>query len=108
MEFQINFGIPGLVVGFFLLGLSLRALDRRAAVSLRQAKFDGTIPSFLVAVALIQPNGSVVEMAGGSAAAMVAAIGWRWAWKQWSARAARMTRVKRNYARSLVQHMPRP
>jgi hypothetical protein len=108
MEFQINFGIPGLVVGFFLLGLSLRALDRRAAASLRQAKFEGAIPSFLVAVALIQPNGSVVEIAGGSAAAMVAATGWRWAWKQWSARAARMNRGKRNYARSLGQHMPRP
>jgi hypothetical protein len=108
MEFQINFGIPGLVVGFFLLGLSLRALDRRAAASLRQAKFEGAIPSFLVAVALIQPNGSVVEIAGGSAAAMVAAMGWRWAWKQWSARAARMNRGKRNYARSLGQHMPRP
>jgi hypothetical protein len=108
MEFQINFGIPALVIGFFLLGLSLRALDRYAAVSLRRANFGGTITSFLVGVTLIQPNGSVVEMAGGSAAALVAAFGWRWAWKRWSGRAARMNRGKRNYARSLGQHMPRP
>ena len=38
MEFEINFGVPGLVVGFFLLGFLLRALDRHAAVSLRRAE----------------------------------------------------------------------
>jgi hypothetical protein len=41
---------------------------------------------FLPAVALIQPNGSLVELAGGSAAALVAAIGWNWSWTVWSRR----------------------
>jgi len=38
---------------------------------------------FLTAVALINPGGSVVEMAGGMAAAVIAAQFWKWAWKVW-------------------------
>jgi hypothetical protein len=106
MEFQINFGIPGLVVGFFLLGFLLRALDRHAAVSLRRANFGSAIVSFLVAVALIQPNGSLVELTGGGAAALVGALGWKWLWKQWSARAGRTNRGTRSYAR--VSRSTRP
>jgi len=107
MEFQINFGIPGLVVGFFLLGFLLRALDRHAAVSLRRANFGGTITSFLVGVTLIQPNGSVVEMAGGGAAALVAALGWRWVWKYWSVRSAPMERGTRRADRPVGPHAAR-
>ena len=102
MEFQINFGIPGLIVGFFLLGLALRALDRYAAMSLRRGDFGNALIGFLPAIALIQPNGSVVELSSGAAAALVAAYGWRSAWKRWSARA-----TPRNYAPSLGPHVPR-
>jgi hypothetical protein len=45
----------------------------------------GTLLFFLPCVALIQPNGSIVELTGGAAAALVAAYGWKWAWKQWVA-----------------------
>jgi len=107
MEFQINFGIPGLVVGFFLLGFLLRALDRHAAASLRRADFGSAILSFLPAVALIQPNGSLVELSSGAIAALVGAYGWKWAWEQWSARAARMNRGTRRYARALGPHIPK-
>jgi hypothetical protein len=96
MEFHINFGIPGLVAGFFLLGFLLRVLDRRAAVLLRRADFGGAIVSFLPALALIQPNGSLVELSGGAIAALVGAYGWKWAWTRWSARAA-----PHRYVRSL-------
>jgi hypothetical protein len=92
MEFQINFGIPGLVVGFCLLGFLLRALDRHTAVSLRRADFGGAIVGFLPAVALIQPNGSLVELFGGGAAGLVAAFGWKWVWKHLPNRGARMGR----------------
>jgi hypothetical protein len=107
MEFQINFGIPGLVVGFFLLGFFLRALDRHAAVSLRQAHFGSAVVSFLPAVALIQPAGSLVEMAGGGAAALVAALGWRWVWTHWSARSAPVKRRTRRADRPLGPHVAR-
>jgi hypothetical protein len=36
---------------------------------------------FLPGVALIGPNGSLVELFSGSAAALVAAFGWKLAWK---------------------------
>jgi hypothetical protein len=83
MEFQIIFGSPGLVGGFLLLGWLLGRLDRMAAVAEGSGDLGQVFIFFLPAVALIQPNGSLVELTGGSAAALVAAYGWKWAWKQW-------------------------
>jgi hypothetical protein len=80
MEFHINFGIPGLIAGFFALGWLLGSLDRKAAAAESRGDLGKTILFFLPAVALIQPNGSMVEMFGGAAAAVVAAFGWKWAW----------------------------
>jgi hypothetical protein len=85
MEFQINFGIPGVVIGFFVLGWLIGTLDLKAAVAEARGDMGGTILFFRPCVALIQPNGSIVELTGGSAAALVAAYGWKWAWKQWVA-----------------------
>src|SRR5262249_4845655 len=103
MEFYINFGIPGLVVGFFLLGFLLRALDRYVAASLSRGDFGRACLGFLPAVALIQPNGSLVELTSGSAAALVGAYFWRWSWNWWSARATRIA-PRPGYARSLGPH----
>lgn len=86
MEFHINFGIPGLVLGFLGLGWLLGFLDRRAAESDRSGELGKVFFYFLPAVALIQPIGSMVELAGGVAAALVAAYGWSWAWERWSKR----------------------
>jgi hypothetical protein len=84
MEFQINFGMPGVVVGFLALGWLLGRLDRTAAVAESSGDLGRVLLSFLPAVALIQPNGSLVELAGGSVAALVAAYGWRGAWEHWA------------------------
>lgn len=92
MEFQINFGIPGVVIGFFLLGWAIGTLDLRAALAERQGDLGRVILFFLPGVALIQPNGSIVELTGGSAAALVAAYGWQWLWNRWSAHRARLGR----------------
>jgi hypothetical protein len=86
MEFYINFGVPGLVLGFGILGWLLGWLDLRAAQSELRGDFGRTILFFLPAAALIQPNGSLVELTGGAAAALVAALGWREAWRVWSFR----------------------
>lgn len=80
MEFYINFGIPGLVLGFVLLGVLLGRLDRNAAISLAKGDHTGAIMCFLPAIALIQPIGSLVELASGSAAAFVGALAWKYAW----------------------------
>jgi hypothetical protein len=104
MEFQINFGIPGLVVGFFLLGFVLRALDWYTAASLRRADFGSAIVGFLPAIALIQPNGSLVELSSGAAAGLVGSYGWKWVWERWS---ARMNGKRRRHARTLSPQVPR-
>jgi hypothetical protein len=83
MEFYINFGWIGLAIGFMVLGWLLGKLDRHAATSLSCGDFGSAIVWFLPAVALIQPNGSLVEMSSGAAAALLAAYGWKWAWENW-------------------------
>ena len=88
MEFQINFGIPGVVIGFFVLGWFIGTLDAKAAVAERRGDLGRLILFFLPCVALIQPNGSIVEITAGPAAALVAAYGWKWTWNQWVAHRA--------------------
>src|SRR3984885_2625193 len=82
MEFQINFGILGVVVGFFALGWLIGVLDLKAAAAEARGDLGGAILFFLPCVALIQPNGSLVELFGGSAAALVGAFAWNLAWKR--------------------------
>jgi hypothetical protein len=98
MEFQINFGIPGLIIGFFLLGFLIRTLDRNAAAAEGRGDLGKTILCFLPAVALIQPNGSMVELCGGAGAALVAAYAWKWAWGQFNSRQRAVAASARNLA----------
>jgi hypothetical protein len=82
MEFYINFGMSSLVVGFLLLGATIGWLDVRAFQLIRSGRPADALVFFLPCVALIQPNGSIVELAGGAAAAVVAALGWRGLWRR--------------------------
>jgi putative effector of murein hydrolase LrgA (UPF0299 family) len=93
MEFQINFGIPGLIGGFLMLGWLLGTLDRSAAEAERAGQLSRVFFFFLPAVALIQPLGSLVELSGGAAAALVAAFGWSWGWERWSRRRTALART---------------
>lgn len=86
MEFYINFGLVGLVGGFLILGWLIGFLDRRAAHHLVTGGYGQSAIFFLPCLALIQPNGSMVELSGGAAAALAAGFFWRWAWRAWSAR----------------------
>lgn len=88
MEFQVNFGIPGVVTGFFVLGWLIGMLDLKAALAEGRGDLGAVILYFLPCVALIQPNGSIVEITGGPAAALVAAYGWKWVWNHWAAHRA--------------------
>ena len=80
MELQINFGVPGIAVGFLVLGWAIGKLDLKAAIAERRGDLGSAIMYFLPCVAMIQPNGSIVEITGGAAAAFVAAYLWRWLW----------------------------
>ena len=101
MEFQINFGIPGVVIGFFVLGWLIGTLDVKAAIAERRGDLGRLILFFLPCVALIQPNGSIVEITGGPAAALVAAYGWKWTWNQWVAHRASL-RARHSHAHESV------
>jgi hypothetical protein len=81
MEFQINFGIPGVIIGFFVLGWLIGMLDLNAAAAEGRGDLVRAILFFLPCVALIQPNGSLVELFSGAAAALVGAFVWTLAWK---------------------------
>jgi hypothetical protein len=116
MEFYINFGVPGVVVGFLIVGWLIGTLDVRAAAAERRGDFGSAIIFFLPTVAMIDPNGSLIEISGGAASALVAAFGWRWGWGAWShsrgANAARVTAAHfppqgaHSRARSLAQPAP--
>jgi len=82
MEFQINFGIPGVVIGFLVLGWLIGTLDVKAAVAEWRGDLGSVILFFLPCVALIQPGGSLVELFSGSAAALVGALAWKQVWKR--------------------------
>jgi hypothetical protein len=82
MEFQINFGIPGVIVGFFVLGWLIGTLDLKAAVAEGRGDLGTVILFFLPGVALINPAGSLVEIFSGSAAALVGAFVWNFIWKR--------------------------
>lgn len=86
MELQINFGYPGIVVGFFVLGWAIGKLDLKAAIADREGDLSTVILCFLPCVAVIQPNGSIVEITGGPAAALVAAYLWGRLWTRRSGR----------------------
>jgi hypothetical protein len=89
MELQINFGLPGIVFGFLAFGWLLGTLDRRAAAAENRGELGKCILFVLPSIALVQPNGSLVELASGSAASMIAAISWKWLWERWVNRGVR-------------------
>lgn len=82
MELYISYGISSLVIGFFLLGGLFRWLDHGAARCGQAGDYGGMVLYFLPAAAMIHPNGSLVELFSGGAAALLAGYGWRWLWNQ--------------------------
>jgi hypothetical protein len=94
MEFYINFGVAGVIGGFFGLGWLLGFLDYQAAAAERRGDLRRLMICFLPAVALIQPGASIVEMSGSAGAGLIAAYGWAWLWnlRNPRSRQARQTR----------------
>lgn len=86
MEFQINFGIPGVIAGFLALGWLIGTLDLKAAVAEGRGELGAVILFFLPCVALINPAGSLVELFSGTAAALVGALVWNAVWKRFVTR----------------------
>ena len=80
LEFYVNCGVPSLVVGFLLFGFAYGWIDKNAAAALQGGEFERAILWFLLGIAMIEPLGTVAEVTGNIAAALVAAYGWRFGW----------------------------
>jgi len=71
MEFYINFGTPGVIIGFLMIGVLIRVLDTIAALRLRDGDWQGFMSWFLPSISLLNVGGSLVEVFGTAAASMV-------------------------------------
>ena len=62
MEFYVNFGWVGIVVGFLILGVLIGRIDRRASISLRSGRLFDFVKWFAVGLAFIAPLTSLFFM----------------------------------------------
>ncbi len=83
MEFYINFGFWSLIPAFITLGFLVGWLDIKSFKYLSMEKPGDALKYFLPGAALIQPNGSMVELVGGAGAALLAAFFWRFVWREY-------------------------
>jgi hypothetical protein len=74
MEFYINFGTPGVIVGFFLLGLVIAGFDRAAALALQRGDWRTFAFWYLGGLGFLQANGALFEISASVAGGLVAAI----------------------------------
>ena len=68
LEFYVNFGIAGVVIGFFLWGFTLMTIDRRIMSAMLNADMPTLLRNSMVGLTLIAPGGNLIEI-------IVAAIG---------------------------------
>ena len=86
----------------FGLGWLIGTLDLKAAVAEHRGDLGRLILFFLPCVALIQPNGSLVELFSGSAAALVGAFVWNLTWKRFVRR--RVDRIEMDAGEERESH----
>jgi hypothetical protein len=73
LEFYVNFGIPGVLVGFFGLGYLLMRLDQGIMRSLAAGDMRGLLLRAMPGLMLLSPGGNLLEILVGCVAAYVAA-----------------------------------
>jgi hypothetical protein len=74
MEFYLNFGTPGVAIGFIVMGVLVTAFDWQAADRLARNDLHGFVLWFLPGIALLQVNGQLVEITASAAASLVVAL----------------------------------
>lgn len=75
LEFYMNFGWPGILVGFLALGFVLARLDRMLVEGFRNQDLPAILMAGLVGMALLQPGGNLMEMVVATVGAIVCAKG---------------------------------
>jgi hypothetical protein len=73
LEFYGNFGTMGVLVGFFLMGMLVRALDIAAGTHLLASNWPALTSFFLVGISFLNVSGSLVEVSAGAMASLVVA-----------------------------------
>jgi hypothetical protein len=73
LEFYVNFGIPGVLVGFFGLGWLLMRLDQGIMHALAGGDMRGLLLRGMPGLTLLQPGGNLMEMLVACVAAYIAA-----------------------------------
>jgi hypothetical protein len=74
MEFYVNFGTVGVIVGFFIIGLLLTLIDITAARRLFYEDWQRFAVWFLVGVSFLLVGGSLVELTTSAGAGVVTAL----------------------------------
>jgi len=74
LEFYINFGPAGVVIGFLLLGTTVATIDSVARSRAVRGDWPGFALWYVPGTAFLQVGGSLVEITSSAAAAAVAAI----------------------------------
>jgi hypothetical protein len=74
MEFYLNFGTPGVVIGFIIMGVLVTAFDWQAAERLARNDLHGFVLWFLPGIALLQVGGQLVEITASAAASLFVAL----------------------------------
>ncbi|MCS7082995.1 MAG: O-antigen polysaccharide polymerase Wzy [Rhodothermia bacterium] len=71
MEFYVNFGTLGVVIGFVVLGILIALIDDAAKHNLNKNNWRNFSLWFLIGISFLQVGGSLVELTGSSAASVV-------------------------------------
>jgi hypothetical protein len=74
MEFYVNFGTVGVILGFMLMGVLVTTLDRAAAERLTSHDLHGFVLWYLPGISLLQVGGSLVEVSVSAVAGSVVAV----------------------------------
>jgi hypothetical protein len=72
LEFYMNFATPGVIVGFFILGIVLTRLDAGLMRAMRSGRVAGVLLYGMPGLALMQPGGNLVEVIVAFIGAVVA------------------------------------
>lgn len=74
MEFYINFGTWGVIIGFALMGTLLTILDVSAAQRLAAGDLHGFVLWYLPGISLLQVGGSMIEVTTSAVASLFVAM----------------------------------
>lgn len=73
LEFYVNFGIPGVVIGFVLLGFGLLRLDQRIMQAMGAEDMRRVLLRSMPGLTLLQPGGNLLEIFVSAVAAVLIA-----------------------------------